>query len=86
MYDLLAGETTGREGPIMVEALATALAFRAFTAMTAKTHDDADTMVAALSNRGREFASLFALARHANPELLGMLFTQACRRIADTPP
>jgi hypothetical protein len=86
MRDFSDGETTGRDGFIMAEALATALAFRAFTAMTTKTPNDTDAMVASINSREREFASLFTLVRHVNPELLAMLFTQACRRIADTPP
>ena len=76
MRDLSGGETTGRDGFIMAEALATALAFRAFTAMTTKTPNDTDAMVASINNREREFASLFTLVRNVNPELLAMLFTQ----------
>jgi hypothetical protein len=86
MRDLLAGVTTERDGFVVAEAVATALAFRAFTATTTKTTDDADAMTAASASRELEFAALFMLARHVSLTRLAFLFEQACRRIADAPP
>lgn len=81
MREILAGNTTGRDGYIIRQAIATALAFRASNAMTIKRQNAARAMSGA-ENRWREFGALFELASQCDPSALGLEFDEACGKVA----
>jgi hypothetical protein len=76
MRDLLAGETTGRDGPILVEAVAVALAHRTIEIVSGSKSP------AAFSNRIDEFTALFRLVRRADARLFAVRYVEMCDRLA----
>jgi hypothetical protein len=80
MREILAGNTTGRDSHIIVQAIATALAFRASNAMTIKRQNAARAMSGA-NNRWTEFGALFKLASQCDPSALALYFDQACDKV-----
>jgi hypothetical protein len=57
MREMLAGNSTGRDGLILTQAVATALAFRAVNAMNVRRdYSNPEHAVAGLTNRNQEFS------------------------------
>jgi hypothetical protein len=79
MREMLAGKPTSRDGLILTQAVATALAFRAVNAMSVRRdYSNPEHALSSLNNRNQEFSALFELARHCDAPLLGLYFDQAC--------
>jgi hypothetical protein len=73
MRTILSGRSTGRDGLIVAEAVATVLAYQAFRPMP-KAAEGRD-------NHWHEVTSLFDLATRSDPALLGMFYVEAAARL-----
>jgi hypothetical protein len=86
MREILAGRSTGRDGLIIMQALAMALAYRTSTAcnepMKFADGDDFISEAPALNRRLHEFSDLFAAVAKADPWSFAVYFSQACDQIA----
>ncbi len=79
MREMLAGKSTGRDGLILTQAIATALAFRAVNAMSVRRdYSNPEHALVGLNRRNEEFSALFELAGQCDAPLLGLYFDQAC--------
>lgn len=74
MRMLLAGGSTGRDGYIIAQALATALVYRTRTGWPCPE--------AAYGTRMAELTALLAATRHVDPQLLAISWHAACERQA----
>jgi hypothetical protein len=84
MKALLAGQSTGRDGLIQTEAVATALAHLSQRALSVSPYldrDRVDNAVAGLNNRMHDFRALFDLAKRCDAETLAIKFVEACSRL-----
>jgi hypothetical protein len=83
MHEILAGRSSGRDDIIVQEAVATALAWRTHDAVLHPLNpDDKEAFASGFNNRAAEFADLFTAVSILGPNSVGMLFVQACNRIA----
>jgi hypothetical protein len=89
MEEILAGRSSGRDGYIMTEAVATALAWHTYRAIRhplnpalAESPADQDTCVSLYNVRISEFADLLTAALLLGPKSIGALLVGACGRIA----
>jgi hypothetical protein len=84
MRHILTGGSTGRDDYLIVQALTLALAWRASTVPPSKNFADMKETESALvgfKNRWREFEDLFSALAQANPNMVGLLFGQACQQV-----
>ena len=82
---MLAGEDTGRDGVIAVQAIALALAFRTQTAMLSGQSPMSEARGVGFNNRLQEFAAIFDLIRHcSSPQMLAMAYVEACQSVRNT--
>jgi hypothetical protein len=82
MRGILAGRSSGRDDILLTQAVATALAFRAVSAMRAKRDLSRPSGLSGLDYRLKEFGDLFEMAARCSPSMLGMYFDQACGKLA----
>jgi hypothetical protein len=87
MKALIAGETTDRAGLLLVQAVATALAFRVQSALANPqqwNREDAteDTEPVGFNNRVQEFTALLELAKSSDARMLALLLVEALDRLA----
>lgn len=80
MRDLLAGKSSGRDGVIVTEAIAIALAWRTREVTESKPHDasNADVHI----RRIDEFMGMFALAQHIDAHHFALSYLAMCDRLA----
>jgi hypothetical protein len=76
MRKLLNGQDTGRDGLILTEAIAVALAMRTLHILAHPAGQDG------LSNRLDEFRSLFTVVQQCDPWTFAVQFVGACDRFA----
>jgi hypothetical protein len=76
MRKLLAGKSSGRDGPIIAEAVAVALAHRTVEIV------EGSNSIEAYISRIHEFVALFALAQRVDAGLLAISYVEMCERIA----
>jgi hypothetical protein len=90
MREILAGEWDGpdvRVTVLLVQAVATALAFRTLTVLNATRHDSRDEpYMGGLENRIAEFQTLFELVKLADAGVLASYYAAACSGLAATQP
>jgi hypothetical protein len=86
MRELLAGGSTGRDGLIAAQAIATALAFRTWNAMTTKHDYESEAAWVGVDNLRKEFRGLFVVAAMVDPGTFAMWYTEACGRFAQASP
>lgn len=79
MRGLLEGQSSGRDGVIVVEAIATALAWRTQQMIANPPRfDDTELGVQVHNNRLSELTALFELVRQADARTFAIYFVQAC--------
>lgn len=83
MRRMMNGESTGRDGPIQMEAIATALAFRTRTAHDAGAFINGEGGFIGLQNRMNEFRDLFALIQLCDPWTLAVKYAEVCGRLGE---
>jgi len=84
MKVLLAGQSTGRDGLIQTEAVATALAHlsqRALGVSPYLDHNRVDNAIAGLNNRMHDFRAIFDLAKRCDAGTLAIKFVEASSRL-----
>jgi hypothetical protein len=88
MREILAGLKTGRDQLIMVQAVATALAYRSLEIATTKQQesDGRDVIVERFNSRMDDFSALFSLVKRCDLSTLALYYTEACTKFAEAPP
>jgi hypothetical protein len=85
MKGLLAGQSSGRDGWIVTEAVATALAYlthRSITIPPMSDGNDRELSVQRMNTRVHEFAALFELVRQVEAYTFSASYLQSCDRLA----
>jgi hypothetical protein len=80
MREVLAGRSSGRDGYIITEALATALAYR--TSIIVDEPVEPPVCAEAFTHRLHEFCDLFTVVARIDPWTFAVCFSQACDRMA----
>ena len=84
MREILKGGSTHRDDLLLTQAVATALAFRAVSAMQAERDLSRVAARSGLNNRLQEFGDLFEVAARCDASMLALYFDQACGKLATT--
>jgi hypothetical protein len=85
MREILAGLKTGRDQLIMVQAVATALAYRSLEIATTK-QQESDGRDVVVERRMDDFSALFSLVKRCDLSTLALYYTEACTKFAEAPP
>jgi hypothetical protein len=84
MKAMLGGRSTGRDGLIQTEAVATALAHLSQRALGVSPYldrDRVDNAIAGLNNRMHDFRAIFDLAKRCDAGTLALKSVKACSRL-----